>query len=487
MKFFNTTNNLLWNNPLLRRYRCSLFRPSQLWIYITIYICVILLLLFITYSANQIKNGEIIYDEFNNSVYYQLLAVQVLLLWVWSAFNSFSALKQEVVGRTYDFFRLLPLTALQKTFGILIGKNLVVFLLAGATFVLMLIFGFLGDISDFLQSQVVLLLICVSLCVGSTWLLSSAISPGNQKKPNIAGLIMLFIFLGPFCLQLLFLLFSRMSGISGVENYMAEFYTLQLPVLILISLICLYFGIWSILGITRKFTYEAEPLFSRKAAVLFTLGYELLVLGLLFQHLPDSTSSVYLFWLISSAPALLVPLGSIKSFDDYLESCGLLLRSSGSGGNTTASLFAHSNLTLALALFAIWLIYAVITSLMGRLAAPDFILNIAVLFSFWFVLMLLLELYVVYSPAYAKIGLLLGFITVVYLFLPLILSFTMQNPALRLYCLFGFVAYLLKPYWLSIDPAVRYFICIMNVLFCVGPALLISRRYSYILSLRKKM
>ncbi|MCX5644888.1 MAG: hypothetical protein NTZ17_09410 [Phycisphaerae bacterium] len=84
-------SSLILSNPLIRRYRCSLFRPANFWIYMTIYVSVVLLLLFINSVASQIADTPITQTEFYRGLYAQFLLVEVAILWVWAT-SPFKAL-----------------------------------------------------------------------------------------------------------------------------------------------------------------------------------------------------------------------------------------------------------------------------------------------------------------------------------------------------------------------------------------------------------
>ena len=477
----DSTKNLIFDNPLLRRYRCSLLRPSQLWIFMIIYIIVVSLFLFVNYNIHQLVKDSFILENFFNDLYYQFAALQILILCVWAPLNSRSALKQEIFEKTYDFFRLLPLSALQKTLGVIIGRNILALLFAAMTFVPIIVFGVLGKVSASLQLQVILLLFSSAVFLNSAALLSFNTAPGRQKKTSIGVWIVLFIFFGPFLIHFLFLPFYAMSKIPDAEDFRIKFYCFEFLILVFISLVMLYFTIWNVIGNIRKFNRENEPLFSRIGACLFILGYYLLVLGLFLPHMLVINFAVYYFWLAISPPVLLIPLGSMRTFEDYLESCSLAGRPDAS---KSAALLKSSNLTLAFVLFVIWLCFSVFAAVKGQLTTSLFVTNLAVLFSFCLFLILLLELYVVYRPLLSKIGLLLCFFTGLYFFLPIIFSFTLQVPSLRYYSLWGFFSFLLNPLSGS-DEIPRAYICIVNVLLSIAPAVLIAKRYSRILKLSK--
>ena len=139
---------MIFNNPLIRRYRYSLMRPRQLWIHLTIHVSIIILLLYINYIAYEYQG---IYENTTKlflSICYQFLILQLIILWIWGAINSGSAITKEITGNSYDFFRMLPISAGKKTIGILVGKNLIIMLLAIIDFILIIVFGKLGHESN---------------------------------------------------------------------------------------------------------------------------------------------------------------------------------------------------------------------------------------------------------------------------------------------------------------------------------------------------
>jgi hypothetical protein len=471
----------------MKRYRYSLLRLSQLWIYLTIFIAVIVLLLYMNYSFYQTKSDTIEIDKFCKNVYYQLLVIQIVVLWIWATINSKSAIRNEVFNKTYDFFRLLPLSAIQKTAGILLGRNLLPILFAVINFILLLIFGLLAKISGFLQLQVFLLLLSVALFINSVvLLLSNTATIKKQAKTSIFVWVLLIFVGAPIVLPSIFLTHRTVWQIQKIENYLVEFYNINLPVLLLVTAIFFYLSIWHVIGLIRKFTLETEPLFSRLGAVLYLLGYEFIAVGLVLPHLCESIVYLYIFWLISLVPVVFIPVGSVKSFDHYLESCGLRGIGSDTGKSMASALFLNSNLTLAVGLFLIWGASAAMLAVKSEAEPSLYVFYLFIIFSFYLFLLLLLELHVVYSPIFNKISVLLIFLTILYLILPLLLSFTLKKPVLRLYSPFGFFVHVVNPF------AERNFdiytsVLIVNLLLCVVPIFLISQRYFHILALRRKM
>ena len=171
------------NNPLIQRYRYSILRPKQFWVYVSIYISIILLIVFINYTGYKYQTFFESITAFYESLYYQFLTFEVIILFLWSAYNSGSAIKEEILNKSFDFFRMLPLPAYKKALGILIGKNLVVFLFAAINLVLLIYFGLSGKVNINLQGQILLIFLSITILVNTTALLAS-INPAKKKKSS---------------------------------------------------------------------------------------------------------------------------------------------------------------------------------------------------------------------------------------------------------------------------------------------------------------
>ena len=459
-------------------------RPRQLWIYITIYIAIISLILFINYTAYQYREWLGNQERFFKGIFYQFLILQVIVLGILGMVNSSSAIKEEITGKSYDFFRMLPISAGKKAVGILVGKNLVVLLLAGVNFLLLIIFGILGRVSTAFVAQSFLALVSIAVLTNSIALLSS-MNPSNvKKKSHIVLFIVLCFVFGPFLPSFFGIAIGK---VRVLENITEKFYTIELPVLVLTSLVALYFSCWAIKGILRRFTREDEPLFTKMGAYIFMLGFEFVLFGLFYEYLKDGARKTnYLYWLISLLPVLLVPLWSFRSFDRYLEHSGLIRIKSAGNKNLMSRMLLYSNLPFDFSLFAIWALCSIGTTLITKQGLLYNLYYIIILFSFYLFLMLLLELYVVYKPVSNKIGLLLSFIAIVYLFLPLILSGILDNKEVYLYSLLGFYTRVL---FYESAPGISTItrIWLLNVVLCIVPIILIWTRYRHILTARQKM
>jgi hypothetical protein len=473
------------NNPLIQRYRYSTLRPKQFWIYVTIYISIVLLIVFINYSGYKYQTVFKSITEFNKSLYYQFLTFQVIILFIWSAYNSGSAIREEILNKSFDFFRMLPLPAHEKALGILIGKNLVVLLFAAINLVLLIFFGLAGEININLQGQIILVLISITILANSASLLLS-INPAKKRKGSGIVLILFAIFfLVPWVISAVVML----SSVDEMEHYPVYFFKLEIPILLLISLVALYLSCWMFKGILRRFNHEQEPLFTRKGALLFLFGYIIIAAGLYYTYMAQEPSDfIYSFWLVTLLPVLLIPLASLRGLDNYIEYSRNFQGRPTSGKTSIVPMLVYSNLSLSVGLFAIWAVSSIGTSLFAGYADMkplSTLYDIFILLTCCLFLVLLLELYVVYKPASGKIGLLLGFIAAVYIILPSILSAIFDSDIICLYSPAGFLANLFKEP--DLDNSIKTSVWLMNVMFCVLPALFIWKRYNYILTQRQKM
>lgn len=475
----------MFNNPLIQRYRYSTLRPKQFRIYVTIYISIILLIVFINYSSYKIQAFDRDITQFHRSLYCQLLIFQILIFLFWGAYNSGSAIRDEILNKSFDFFRMLPLPAHKKALGILIGKNLVVLLFGAINLAMLICFGLWGQISINLQGQVILILISLTILLNLVFLLSS-INPAKKGKSSGVILILLVIFLlGPMTISTII----QLSSVRELENYPAYFFQMKIPILLLISFIALYFSCWIFKGILRRFTREQESLFTRKGAMLFLLGYIFIVIGMYYNYVPEMKKElIYSYWLVTLSPVLFIPWGSLRNLDEYIEYSRFIQRQPGSPKTSVFAILKRSNLSLIIFLFAIWAVSSIGITLFADSAGMNLLSNlydVLCLFSCYLFFVLLLELYVVYVPVSSKIGLLLGFIAILYVILPLILSGIFQSETIYLYSPGGFIVSLFVGYDISITIKTTFWL--MNALFCAFPVSLILKRYNYVLTQRQKM
>jgi len=472
------------NNPLIERYRYSTLRPKQFWVFVTIYIFIILLIIFINYTGYEYQTFFKDIVEFYKSLYFQFLTFEVIMFFIWTAYNSGSAIKEEILNRSFDFFRMLPLPAYKKALGILIGKNLVVLLFGAINLAMLIFFGIAGQININLQAQILLTLLSITILANLTSLLSSINPAAKNKSSGIALILLAAFFLVPMMIHAV----VALSSIAELQSYFVSFFKTKIPILLLISFIALYFSWWIFKGILRRFTHELEPLFTRKGAQLFLVGYIFIAIGLYYKYIPLGPVPIYCCWLTTVIPILLIDWSSLRNLDSYIEYSRFIQSRPNSGKTSIVSVLMYSNLSLAVVLFAIWALSAIATTFLADYACMNFLSNlydIFILFTSYLLLVLLLELYVVCTPASNKIGLLLAFVAVLYTILPLILSGIFDNRTILLYSPVGFIMSLLDD---SVtNTTIKTTFGLMNALFCVFPAFLIWTRYNNILAQRQKM
>jgi hypothetical protein len=478
----------MFDNPLIERYRYSALRPRQLWIYVTIYISVILLIILLNYAGYQYRAFFEDIVECNKSLYYQFLTFEAIVLFIWSAYNSGSAIREEMLNKSYDFFRLLPLPAHKKATGILIGKNLLVFLFGAINLVFLTYFGLAGGINIKLQGQILLLLISITILSNLTCLLSSINPAKRSKGPGIALAFLAAFFL----ISMIGNAIAMSSSVKELENVRVYFFKIRFPVLLLIFFITLYFSIWELTGILRRFTREQEPLFTRKGVLLFLVGYIFVVAGLYYTHISkEDTGLIYSYWLVTLIPLLIIPWGSLRRFDSYIEFSRAFQTKPGSRKQGVFSVLVFSNLLLEIALFAIWAVFSISAFIFAGNSYTvllENLYNIFILFTCYLFFALLLELYVIYLSAYGKIGLLLGFVALLYAFLPLLLSAIFHNQIFYHYSPVGFFASLFNRFPTDFDQAlVKSSFWQINIAICILPAVLVWKRYKFILTQRREM
>lgn len=462
-------------NPLIRRFQCSQLRPRQAWIYLTIYFVITAIIVISNVGYYRLPDSKMTLDMLYQNLYVQFLVIQVLIMWVWMPCNTWSAISAEILRKTYDFFQMLPLSAQQKTLGLAIGRNLVPLLLAAINIVLLCVSGYPAGKSLNLQAQSLLILVSVAVLLNlGALVLSGRSTRSGQRSSHILVFILLGFFIAPHLLGLCF----GAQQQANLEYRMASFFALQIPILVLVSLISLYFGMWAFLGMLRQFNCEGETLFSPAGACLFVEGFAVLVMGLfwpLTMHINIGEQwHQGSFWVVSFIPLLFVPLGAAKGYNDYLERLGLV--AAGPGRSRWYLMGRISNVTLTLALFAIWAGFAFSHGLLVGFSLAVTLHIIAVHFSFYLLLVLVFELYTVYQPVNNKIQFLVGFLILLDLFLPLLLGAVFESSKLIRFSLFGLWADIF-PSEIIRNMSLHYTPLIFNLLFCLPALWLVIRRY----------
>jgi hypothetical protein len=466
------------NNPLISRYRLSAMRPRQFLVHLATYAIVTALIFLINGAMLSERNGYETFREMAHSLYFQFFIFQAVILWFWAGHNAYSAIRDEVTDHSYDFFRLLPLSARDKTVGILVGKNLAALLFAGLNFVFLLASGYAGRVPFGLQCQILLLLATSSVLFSSASLLSSLCTVQKDRR-RMTGLT--------FVVALLLAVWSglgwivRLASATAHDAWTISFFAASVPGALLLSAVTLYLGAWALLGVVRKFDHERETLFTPSGALRFCAGYQVLVLGFFWAPLqPVPHAELSLCWAFGFAPLLMLLSASLRSHAAYMESCGQIM----SAGRTAGRFLAQkSNLTLGFALYALWAVAALGESaLTGHVAAADALGFLGVFFTAYAFVLLLIELHVLYSPSIPRIKILLGVVLLLYVALPPIFAGIFKANHLFLY---SPLVYFFS--WQSDNAIGAHRICAANLLLCAWPAYLVQKKYREILALRRQM
>lgn len=477
----------MFNNPLITRYQKSSMRPKQLLIFTSIYIVSLLMIGLINYSGLKYNQMYQSYQEMYKSIFGQLALMQFIVLWAWSSINSGSAIREEIMSNSYDFFRLLPLSAFKKATGIIIGKNIFVYMLAIINFVLLIISGTFGEISFNLQIQFYITMIAVAFLANSISLLVP-IQPSKNKKNHglVIGLLFGAFFVVPMFINIIAVI---LDDRHKPETFMVWFYGMQIPVMITIAVCTAYMGCWVFKGVLRKFTFEDKPLFTKMGAIFFVSALYIIVLGFSVKYFgsEDDIPLHYLLWLLTILPTVVVFLLSAVDLDSYIETAGDIYQSSFSPAKAFGVLFKQSNIMIALILFAIWTLFAFITSYLEKVNLAEDAKLIVVIFSSFMFLILILEMAVVLQPI-NKIGFLVAFILGLYVILPMVLSGVMDNELLIVYSPMGFFIRLIDRGGNDVlYDEIKITVLLLNVLLCVIPFIVNIKKYKYALASRSNM
>ncbi len=462
----------MFDNPIIQRYRFSQFRPQQLWIFGTVYVGTLLLIVFINTSIYTIGDVYPTMEKLCRSLFFQFSILQIFILWLFMPMNCSNVVPQEITDKSFDFFRMLPLSSTKKTIGILVGRNLFNLLIAAVNLCVWLVAGLLAKMSINLLLQWFALLITVTLALNSASLLSSVLSYSKTKSSGGLILVLIAIFaFGPIVG-----LISETVNNDKISSFMVNFFNFQIPIIYVISLYALIGAAWAFVGIQRRFSCEFEPLFSRRGALGFMACYLFLVYALYHHALLSPDADVfYSFYFVSILPIIGISLLSVRSLSKYIE----ITRLTSSAGKINTEIFLNSNLLLGILLFLLWAIVVGTVSVATGFSA-DFCKLTLYFLTAWFVLLSLIEIYAIYSPTNGKIAYLLMFIAGIYLILPMVLSGIFENDYLAMFSPIGFIySYDVYDTLGEIVPAF-----IMNAVFLIPLCALICKRYSNIAKLR---
>jgi hypothetical protein len=467
------------SNPIIRRYRFSQLRPQQAWVFGAVYAGIVLLVLFINSSLYRYEDTYYQTSiHLYKGLFVQFAIIEVFLLWLLCPANCSTVVSREIADKSFDFFRMLPLSAAQKAVGILIGRNLFCLLVAGVNLIFCLFFAVVGELSGHLIAQLLTILASIALALNLLALMLSLMNYKKRKNTSIPVLVVFGLFaFGPVMGSLMDLAHEQ-----KIETTTAFFYTLEMPLLYVISMCAVFVAIWAYIGVLRRLTYEYEALFSRLGASLFMITYAAMLGGLFYKGLlmSDDPDTPRFFWLLGLLPVAIVPLFAIRGFDRYLEITRTAHRVKGLFGR----LLINSNILSGLVLFAIWLVFAIAAAITAQAVGVELLWLSLIALSFSLVIWALVETFSLWKPKNEKIGYLLSFLAILYLVLPFILSGLFENPMLLLFSPLG-IWNVFNPEYREISvllmPLVFNLICLVILGLCI------VERYFDLVKIRSQM
>jgi len=447
------------SNPLIERYLFSILRPSRLYTSIILYIGLLMVIFIINLTisiAGHYDNAS----QLCRSIFVQFTVFQAVVFWLWIPNNCFAAIRDEVTEKSYDFFKMLPLSASQKTWGILVGKNAAALAVGAVNFIIMLFVVPLSAISIWFFIQLFVLIITSSLLAASLMLLVSLNSTHKKKTNSNMAVIIPIVFVGPW----LFGFIANIFRNNELESATGKFFVFSLPLLTLLSCLTIYFTAWTLKGLSRKFNKENEPLMNGTGALLFFAGAQVVTLGLFWNTL-DSTVGFCGFLTTSASVLFTVPLFSMLKLEHYLEILGAQSASS-NRNQLTASLLKNSNISLDLLLMAVWIGFAAAAAIISVSPFITHLLGtIAMLFLIVLLGSLLKEIYCLFRFSLF----LVLFVSAVIIVVPMVLGAVFESKTISWFSPLGFFVNMTSGF----VPSAALFYGVL----CIIPAMFVIQKY----------
>jgi hypothetical protein len=407
------------NNPLIQRYRASIMGASSLLIYTVLYLIAVVLIILGNVAVVDIKSPGVLRDVASR-VFCFLAILQSIFLWGWASYNSAQAIRMEYERKSYDFFRMLPLTANEKAVGVLVGSNLIVLLLALINACLMILFA----ANQYINIQLQLVIWSGAFALSSASLLSSS-SPQKIKSKrksassgiSVIGVIMLYFMVVGVVSN------TDCIATSDLFAKSVPFGPLHIPLFMAFVVVALTVGGWSYIGVLRRFTVEDMPLFTRKGSVVFMANIMGILMMFVYPHINKDNYSLVLgiVMVVGLVLAVLTLAGALNLAVHYME---IVRRSGDTAVTAIRRRLKHiSNFHTALWLFGIQC-FAIAIVVMpysdaGIVKQLPPILGMVVTYIF---IVLIAEIYSLYAGTNRLVGLIISFAMILYVVLPLILA-----------------------------------------------------------------
>lgn len=464
-------------NPLIERYRRSHMRPTTLRVFVALY-AVLLVLMTLVAAPRPGVEYALTHPEalraMARSLYAQLWAVEVGL-GLWAAVQSASVIPREIERRSFDFFRLLPLSAGRKVVALCVGPNLSVLVLVALDLVLITIAAGVAGVEVAYHFELQALTLSAMTLAVLLGLLASTLSsaPGASSKAR-AVRIGVSALLG-FMVSLFVVAFAQQLASGGERPDLAEsvgFFGMHAPAYVVALVVVAYLAVWAYLGVVRRLRDEDEPLFSRRAGVVFVAVSAVLAYGWVWDPepaRPDPWEPWVTFVLLTSFPLLSSSVGARVSVAHYLERRGSV------GDGVDLALARRSNLVTDALLAGVatlgWLLAAVALGTNLTEAASCVALAL-VTFAF---LALLFETNTLYRAEFAHTSLVTAFVFFAYVLFPAVATLTTGGDLFLLSGLDTLFVYARRPGEYELGHAAVA--VVVNATYCALLAALVVLRY----------
>jgi hypothetical protein len=273
-------------NPLIERYRNSHRHARTRGVLAGLYLVTLVLATIAAIPANVVDHFLDDRVLLTTRLYSELWLLQAGL-YLWAAINVSAAITKEVERKSYDFFRLLPLSARDKVIGLVVGANLPILTFLGINFAVATLVQPMSTRSVGFHLQLHALTAASGVLFCGFSLLSSLLARGvpQSSSANVArrGVIYLFLLFG------IWPLFAIMAHLSSTREdpHLSEampFFGLLLPAS-LVSLVVLGFAsAWTYAASLRRLRFEMQAPFSRWGSSWFLASCCLVVLGLVLPE-----------------------------------------------------------------------------------------------------------------------------------------------------------------------------------------------------------
>ncbi len=339
------------SNPLIVRYREAHQRSQTNLIYAGVYLlCLILMLVWA--APDELRFAGAAYVRELTHRYSALLWVVEVALLIWMAGRTSMVIPQEIHARSYDFFRLIPLSPRQKALGILIGANLPLLVLLAATIALCTVTGLIAGrpLAEQLYLQILTLLggtlLSTFALLGSTGV-TSRLALRRAGAFRLVAIVIGATTVVPALIGLGFALGG--SDRPSFFNHTIPVFGATTPMFVVIAIHLLYLSGATFLGCLRRMRVESGPLFTRKGALAFNLPLALSAVALSWPQEDTGTKAAELaFRLAAGWVALQCALTLLFSFQPASVYLDLQTRK---GAPLSKLLLRHGNLTTGACLF----------------------------------------------------------------------------------------------------------------------------------------